>query len=296
MLGQPNYRPHVGEFIRGTGVRVDGVVTQDVGGNGPFTFVLPDDVCLLTSVEVIGGGLGGIGGGTIGSPFSLGGGRGGNSGLLLRFTNVPVLPSSTLTVTVAASTAGSAAGVFFPQTTEATTVAGLLAGFSVGLSGTLSTGTLDQYSDDAGGSASAIATTGGGGTAAGGDGAANSDPDINLTLANSGYVFSKLAGAGGGGRAAGAAGGNGGGVNYFFSAIPTLQDSAAGTNPAGVSRGGGGQGGFSPYGRGGYGGSNSVGEGAPVGNYGAGGGGGAGGFAGGAGAPGYVRFTYWSAR
>jgi len=296
MLGQPNYRPHLVEFIRGTGVRVDGVVVQDVGGNGPFTFALPDDVSLLTSLDLIGNGLGGSGGGNVASPLSLGGGAGGLSGRHLAYRDVAVLPGSSLVVTIPGVGAGGAVNSSSGGGGEAATISGLLGGYSFGLNGTLTTNTSGMYVTDAGESASAIDVTGGQGTAAGQDADNQLYASSNAHIALNGYVQQWNGAAGGGGKAAGAVGGSGGGVYFSYLGMDSLAARAAGTNSGGVSRGGGGQGAFSQFGRGGYGGSGAVGGDAPVANYGAGGGGGAGGFAGGASAPGYCRLTYWSAR
>lgn len=290
----PGRKPYVVEFIRGTGVRRNGVVIQDSGGNGPFSFTLPDDVVMLDRVEIVAGGCGGQGGGDIASPLSLAGGGGGPSGNWRRWYDVLVTPRSTLTATVGPGGAGGAVNGTGGSGGSESSLAGVLPGGSFNVSTTLLCIGNGMFYSAAGASASAIDTTGGGESSAGTDGQNNISPRDSLMVGDGSNHFVSDAAHGGGGRASGAVGGNGGGRGYGYAGLDTGQANAAGTNPSGVSRGGGGQGGNTPFGVGGAGGSNSVGAAGT--NYGAGGGGGAGGFAGGAGGPGYIRIVYWSAK
>lgn len=294
MYGGPQLRPYVVEFIRGTGVRVNGVVVQDSGGNGPFSWVLPDDVAFIHQLELVSGGVGGQGGGDIASPQSLAGGGGGVSGCYRKWRDVLVVPGSTLTVTVGAGGTAGAVNGNGGGTSGETTVAGVLPGGSFNEATTLRVSQSGMFYFAAGASASAVDTVGGGESAAGTDGENNISPRSDTDLGDGSRYYVTDGAHGGGGRASGAAGGNGGARGYGFASQDAGASNAAGTNVGGISRGGGGQGGNTPFGRGGNGGSNSAGENAT--NYGAGGGGGAGGFAGGAGGPGYARFVYWSAR
>jgi hypothetical protein len=297
MYGGPQLRPYVVEFIRGTGVRVNGVVVQDSGGNGPFSWVLPDDVAVLQTAEVQAGGCGGQGGGDIASPLSLGGGTGGPSGNGHRYHDVIVRPGATLTVTIGAGGAGSAVNTNGGASGGSSYIEGVEVGWAFDDTNTrlYSTGN-GMFRSVAGASASAVDTVGGGESTPGIDGSNNIGPrtqnlnfDFTMQSASDGAV-------GGGGRASGAAGGQGGGSQYGFGGTQTSLHNAAGTNAGGISRGGGGQGGYSRYGSGGHGGSNGAGSAPAATAYGAGGGGGAGGFAGGPGADGYARLLYWSAR
>lgn len=321
MLGHPNFRPHVAEFIRGTGVVVDGVTVQDVGGNGPFTFVLPDDVVRLT---LDGCGAGGGGGGGTATGTSRGGGGGGAPGLQAFGVTLACVPGASLTVTVGAGGAGSAAtDTLFATATSGglTSIAGLLNcgyGFAPGASDT----TTFRLPGGSGGESNSgvlgqsgnspnqwYPATVGGGNGGGAPAASPVAGSVGNGLGeyplNTGVLYfgqgagggaastvGATAGASGGDHSDGAVAGSGGIV-----AAGTLYGSrqAAGNSTGTVSRGGGGAGGpsiFALYPSGGAGGSAAP----AVTGYGAGGGGGGGSAAGATGAPGYVRLTYWSQR
>lgn len=297
MYGGPQLRPYVVEFIRGTGVRVNGVVVQDSGGNGPFSWVLPDDVAQLENVVVGGGGVGGQGGGDIASPLSLGGGAGGQAGYTRLAERLRVRPGSTLTVTVGAGGTAGAVNGSGGGNGGASSIAGLLPGFgSMNADGTiLLCPERTTFMSAAQASASAVATNGGNmaTSAQGTDGQWNGSTQVGQTIHDNGTGNA----AGGGGAAAGAVGFPGGIVSAGFGSLNGIDFASprsSGSNVGGVSRGGGGLGCSSIFGRGGLGGSNAAGGNSP--NYCSGGGGGAGGFPGGTGGDGYVGFTYWSAR
>jgi hypothetical protein len=296
MYGGPQLRPYVVEFIRGTGVRVNGVVVQDSGGNGPFSWVLPDDVAILSEYALIAGGTGGQGGGDIASPLSLGGGQGGPSGRYRMGRRLAVLPGATLTVTIGAGGAGGAVNSSSGTQGGNSSIDGVLPGDSFKSAGLVEVVGEGMFVTAAGASASAIATAGGGGTAAGAAGD-NNTLTVGIEIGGTYHGPSCTGSPGGGGAASGAAGGAGGLTGPGFGSASGLDaggSTAAGTNSGGISRGGGGSGGFTVFGRGGNGGSGAAGEASP--SYGGGGGGGGGGFAGGAGGNGYCRITYWSAR
>jgi hypothetical protein len=286
-------RTYVVEFIRGVGVLRNGTVVQDTGEDGPFTYELPADVNELDEVKVVAGGTGGQGGGSIGSPLSLGGGGGGPSGQERTWPRVLTALGAELVVTVGAGGSGGAVNGNGGSGGGHSEVEGVLAGFNYNESGVLRANSAGMFFPAAGASASAVDVGGGGGTPDGEDGQSQFAVVANNQEGDRSQLFMTGSGHGGGGRASGAAGGSGGAMYGSFNGIETDGTQAAGTNPSGVSRGGGGQGGYTTMGRGGRGGSNAVGEDAP--SYGAGGGGGAGGFAGGAGGDGYVRFAYRSA-
>jgi hypothetical protein len=58
MLGGPVVRQHYVEFIRGTGVKLDGVADA-TSANGPWTWVVPKDVSVIFVTGVGAGGGGG---------------------------------------------------------------------------------------------------------------------------------------------------------------------------------------------------------------------------------------------
>lgn len=312
-LGGNRLRQHVVEFIRGTGVVTDGVVDA-TSLNGPWTWQVPDGVAELI-LDGIGAGSGGGGGWNTGT--SRAGGGGGATGQMLWGSPLPVAPGSTLTVAVGAGGLGGA-----PQTDGQTggncVISGLLrgaAGANINQGNTPSTTVIWLR----GGSPGVAAGSGGGGVGgkAGCDrfdagfqnppnGGSNSATPTNGGDTDSigsfswGVSTSLGCGGGGGGGASttGSSAGASGGITHpnrhaFSWTGSTLSTRAAGNTDGTTSYGGGGRGGFSPFGLGGPGGNGQAVGGNATG-FGAGGGGGGGGAAGGNGSDGYVRFTYWS--
>ena len=97
-LGGPVVRQHYVEFIRGTGVKLDGVV-DGTSTNGPWTWIVPKDV---TQIFVVGVGAGGGGGGASSSKGA--GAAGSGAGAI--FLKCAVAPGTSLTVTVGAKGTG----------------------------------------------------------------------------------------------------------------------------------------------------------------------------------------------
>lgn len=302
-LGGSVLKQHVVEFIRGTGVKTDGVVNA-TSTNGPWTWTVPEGVVDLV-VDGCGGGQSGAAGGFQASALSAGGGGGGGAAVICRDYRAKVIPGSSLTITAGAGGVGAATSNGTYANGGDTTVAGLLPCFLTS-AGTLELRGAAGYIDAPGSSTSTVATTGGNGTAAGADGAQGITGDLNANYFP--FLNSYGPSSGGGGKASAAAGGNGGYTPYSYNAIGAFAPASAnwftvatGTTSGGVSMGAGGRGapsffsGVSPAGGGG----DAVGTSAGSGDYGGGGGGGGGsGTArrkGGDGGNGYVRFTYWSA-
>lgn len=302
-LGGPVLKQHVVEFIRGTGVKTDGV-TDATSTNGPWTWTVPLGVVDLV-IDGCGAGQSGSAGAYQASALSAGGGGGGGAGVICRDYRAKVGPGASLTITVGAGGTGAATADGTYANGGNTTVAGLLPNFLTS-GGTLELRGADLYIGPPASSTSAVATAGGNGTAAGADGAAGTQGDLNAVY----LPFQNAYGpsTGGGGKASAAAGGNGGFTPYSFGPIggfrPASTDwftAATGTTSGGVSMGAGGRGApsffssTSPAGGNG----DAVGTSAGSGDYGAGGGGGGGsGTArrkGGDGGNGYIRIIYWSA-
>ncbi len=301
MLGTQAPRPHVLEFIRGTGVVLDGVVVDASAPNGPWTRALPDDV-LTGLLDLGGGGQGGQGGGDIASAVSTGGGSGGQAGVVLRNVRFFIDRGASFTVTLGAKGLGGAVN----STGQGSSVGGdssisglRMVGPYGGAPGTLTAPGGGLFVAAAGASASAAATVGGGGTTAG---AAATDQSLSEALQplGEGVIFPRQPniGRGGGGNAtpslaggAGAAQTTSFGVHFNSGYTRTV---AAGTTTGSVSRGGGGQGQASGFGRGGNGGSGAPGEASP--SYSGGGGGGGGQFPGGDAGEGCARILYYSER
>jgi hypothetical protein len=99
-------RQHVVEFVRGTGVILDGVVVASAGGTGPFTW----DVPLSASPRALmtGCGSGGGGGGGYNATASRAGGGGGAPGAALLDCPLLLVPGASMTITVPAGGAGGA--------------------------------------------------------------------------------------------------------------------------------------------------------------------------------------------
>jgi hypothetical protein len=320
LIGSAFLRQHVVEFIRGTGVKTDGVVDA-TSTNGPWTWTVPAGVAEL---NVDGCGAGGGGGGGCSTTNSRAGGGGGGSGAWLASTRVQVVPNASLTVTIGAK--GTGGGVDTDGADGgASTIAGLTNVQWTGYNnGSYSAGTLcmpmgeggKKGTTSAGGTAGRcggifqFSTQGSGfsGTAnaatpstpASGSATANELQNLNICIA---YQMAGLAGSGGGGASTtgSVSGANGGGSDFgrtpFGFANNAANNGVGGTNGT-TSFGGGGAGAPSPYGYPGVGGGNAGGTSQAAGNasgYGAGGGGGGGSGAGGNGSDGYIRFTYWSA-
>jgi hypothetical protein len=302
-LGGPVIRQHVVEFIRGTGVKTDGVVDA-TSTNGPWTWTVPAGVVDLM-IDGCGAGQSGAAGAYQASALSAGGGAGGTSGMVCRDYRAKVVPGASLTVTIGAGGTGAATADGTYANGGNTTVAGLLPNFLT-FNNTLELRGGGSYLSPPTSSTSAVATTGGNNSTAGSDG------QQGVSNEQTGFYFLfyyiNIGSQGGGGKASGAAGANGGFTYYSYTQygfFPTSEANwftvATGTTAGGVSMGGGGRGtpsffsGVSPAGGGG----DAVGTSAGSGDYGAGGGGGGGsGTArrkGGDGGNGYVQITYWSA-
>lgn len=305
MLGGPNQQQHVVEFKDGTGVTQDGIVVNSA--SGPWTWVVPEGVRMLM-ITGVGGGAGGTGG--TNNATSTGGGGGGGSALSITGLPLFVTPGASLTITLGAGGTGGTpttgatnggdttiAGIYFSPWGEGTT----FKIFGGGANTTTRTDGVGQASGIGAGNAPGSYASG---TSAGGASAATP------TAANGqgrGYFFPStfpgMTGCGGGGASTTGttAGANGGVSGLNPNQRPLLAANSSvtpnngvglGNTAAGVSRGGGGQGGYSVIGypgAGGNGGSN----GANATGYGAGGGGGGGAANGGNGGVGYVYFTYW---
>lgn len=296
MLGGPRLRQHVVEFIRGTGVVTDGVVDA-TSLNGPYTWQVPEGVTELV-LDACGGGTSGQAGANVtGGITSAGGGCGGAAGNSLVGNRVVVRPRATLTISLAAGGAAQAVGTTDLNSGGDTTIEGLLAANldATGTNRVRVRGTFAYRLDPPTASSSGQGLGSSGGTGEG----SNNFPGAVERSALTGYVgqVGSLAGGGAGNASGAVAGSQGGSIHGYTSPYGTAHGienaRAAGSTSGTVSRGGGGQGMPSPFGRGGDGGSTGAGQNSP--SYGAGGGGGAGGFGGGAGGDGYVRFTYWSA-
>lgn len=320
-LGGSVLRQHVVEFIRGTGLVTDGV-TNATSTNGPWTWTVPEGVAEI-NLDGIGGGGGG-GGGCSTTNARAGGGAGG-SGAWLASTRMQVRPSSSLTITLGAGGAGGAVDTLGADGGP-TTVAGLTNVQWTGYNASYVAGKL-VLPQGQGGNAATTSSGGNPGVcggiysagtsyAGGAFGTANAASpavpgtgsqlgnELTNTIFCAAYSLGGYPGSGGGGASttgsvAGAAGGGGVGFGrslFGFSYNDNIS-TAGGTNGT-TSFGGGGVGAPSAYGYPGAGGGNATGTSQAGGNasgYGAGGGGGGGSGAGGNGAPGYVRFTYWSA-
>lgn len=300
MLGGPRLRQHIVEFIRGVGIVTDGVVDA-TDTTGPFSWTVPEGVCLL-EFSGAGPGQAGMGGAVVSAGItSAGGGCGGGSGQTVKGARIAVRPLSTLTITVPAGGSATAAGGYPADLTQDTTIVGSLEG-PLGSTGSGITLRRNQsYAGD-----QPTASNGGQGLGSNGQtGDAPGDqgvPDFRVSalgggISSTGGGWSGAA-QGGAGNSDGSVEGYDGGVflNYQADSGPMFGQAeaprAAGTTDGTVSRGGGGRGVFNLFGRGGAGGSGGPGEDSP--SWGGGGGGGAGGYGGGAGGDGYVQFIYWS--
>lgn len=292
-LGGPVVKQHYVEFIRGTGVKLDGVV-DGTSTNGPWTWVVPKDV---TQIFVVGVGAGGGGAGSASATPSARGGCGGSSGLGVTFLACAVTPDKSLTVTVGAKGTGGATGS--GTTGGASTITNLV------YSPVDDTTTLDLRG---GGFGSATAASDGPyNISAGPNSAANAATPANggaATLTGSWTPTDQriigCAGAATGGASTSGStnGANGGGLltpHWMYSAMADLHSGGLGNNTGTVSRSGGGCGAPSIMGYGGNGGDGGA-AGSNATGYGAGGGGaGGGGAAGGNGSDGYIGIFYWSA-
>lgn len=305
MLGGPNQRQHVVEFKDGTGVTQDGIVVNSA--SGPWTWTVPEGVRMLM-LNGVGGGAGGTGG--TNNATSTGGGGGGGSALSIMDLPVFVTPGSSLTITLGAAGTGGTpttgatnggdttiAGIYFSPWGEGTT----FRIFGGGANTTTRTDGVGQASGIGAGNApgSYASTASAGGTSAATPTAAPGTGRVYFFPS----TFPGMTGSGGGGASTTGttSGANGGvvGLNPNTFALITAQTSTTpnagvglGNTAAGVSRGGGGQGGYSVIGYPGAGGAGGSNGGNATG-YGAGGGGGGGAANGGNGSVGYVYFTYW---
>lgn len=299
--GSPVLRQHVVEFIRGTGQVTDGVVDATTT-SGPWTWAVPAVVASL-DLDMVAPGAGGGGGAATAGNISAGGGGGGAAGMCLWGAKLPVTPGANLTITLGAGTAGGAVGTAAANS-GATTIGGALLVSTQGVF-RLSQNSGYYASRGANGLGSAtVAGVGGsgGGTPISSGGTAGVGPTGQGGAYFGGTLYSQSGGGGGSGNASGTVNGsNGGGMgagfyNWAFHIATTVDDQTArgaGNNSAGCSRGGGGMGGNTLFGRGGIGGNGGS-AGTNAAGYGGGGGGGGADGAGGSGGDGYVRFTYWS--
>ncbi len=292
-LGGPVVRQHYVEFIRGTGVKLDGVV-DGTSTNGPWTWVVPKDVA---TIFVTGVGAGGGGGNSAAASPGARGGGGGASGVGAVFLECAVSPGASLTVTVGAKGAAGTAG-------GASTITNLV------LSPFDNTTTLDLKGG--GGALTAGATLGGGANSGYTLGVGGTPPANAATPAVGnpngigyfapilgGYVLAAGGSSGGGvstnGATAGASGGLNPATSWLHSMFLQTPTASTGDSTGTVSRSGGGLGGSSIIGYGGNGG-NAATNGNDATGYGAGGGGaGGGGATGGSGSDGYIGIFYWSA-
>lgn len=292
-LGGPVVRQHYVEFIRGTGVKLDGVV-DGTSTNGPWTWVVPKDVSVIF---VTGVGAGGGGGSSTSATPSSRGGGGGASGVGCAFLECPVAPGKSLTVTVGAKGAAVTAG-------GASTITNLV---SSPLDNTTTLDLKGGLAGSTGSSSGGAGGTSGYGMGAGSSGGANAatppaSPTNNInyiSLTSKVYVAACGGSTGGPASTSGSTDGSAGGVNpatmWLHSGFMQAPTAGAGDNTGTISRGGGGVGGFSLIGYGGNGGNAATNGGNATG-YGAGGGGaGGGGATGGSGSDGYIGIFYWSA-
>jgi hypothetical protein len=316
-LGGPRIRQRIIEYVTGEGQYIDGVL-DSASPTGPWNFVVPPDVTFIEVDGCGGGGGGGAGGTATGNTSCGGGGGGGGAAIALGF-RLYVEPGATYSVSIGSGgTAGvvggaqpsaggitsisSASGVSFPW-------AGAGVGDNPGLyirgggAGVNGSGANGTFGAGGAGGAAANGLAGGAGgassAAAGGAGV----PDFGQFPA---YSVSPAGGGGAGHTTAATAGGNGGnngvvsGLNNapvaFSSGAIDLTNSTRGTGNSGgaVSYGGGGAGGWCPFGGMSVAGNGNIA--AVAGNgYGVGGSGGGGNAAGAAGMPGVLILTYWSA-
>lgn len=312
MLGGPVIQQHVVEFIRGSGVKTDGVL-DGTSINGPWTWVVPMGVAQIFATGC-GAGSGGSGG--TNNATSSGGGGGGGTGMCVFDFPIDVVQNTSLQVTVGAkgvggtpTVAATAGGdtIIDGVVTPIMTDTGAIIRFIGGEAGTTSTGGAG-LSGLRGGKLSAVGAGGASAATAGngvaivtelGNGSTNQTPTI-LVFAQGG------AGGGGGSTTVTNVGGNGGTYpssafvagmwTNFSETASTLPTGGIGnsTGVGGISRGGGGIGGTSLFGEGGSGGNGGA-NGTNATGYGAGGGGGGGAANGGDGSDGYLRISYWSA-
>jgi len=300
MLGGPVIKQHVVEFVLGSGVKTDGIL-DSTSPNGPWTWVVPMGVAQIFATGC-GAGSGG-GGGT--NNANSGGGGGGGSGMSFLDFPVDVVQNTSLQVTIGAkgiggtptvaSTAGgdtTIEGVIMPIMTDTGSTLKFLGGAG-GTTSNLSSGQAGQaggkiHSGTAGGAATPTAGT-----------TISTEFIPGTGGVNQSILIHALGGSGGGGASAGS-GGNGGSYPSaaFISVMWTSFSEASATSPSqgigNATRGGGGVGGNSLFGKGGNGGNGGS-NGTNATGYGAGGGGGGGAANGGDGSDGYLRITYWSA-
>lgn len=169
MIGGPTVRQHVVEFIRGTGVRTDGVADA-TSTNGPWTWVVPEGVTEVY-IDACGAGQSGGAGAYQVSALSAGGGCGGGNGAALWYFRAAVTPQSSLQITLGAGGTGSATSDGAYSNGGTTSIAGLLPARGC-IAGTLTLRGGDTYGGNPPtSSTSAVATQGQGNGTAGADGA-----------------------------------------------------------------------------------------------------------------------------
>lgn len=320
MLGAPGLKEHVVEFIRGVGIKTDGVVDA-TSLNGPWTWAPPKGVASAFAT-IIGAGSSGQGGAAFSAGItSVGGGGGGSSGICIKDIRINFTPDTSVTVTLGAGGSVSAAGAAI-NAGGSTTISGLLAFGTAGAGASnrgicAVGGTSTQYAGvSPSGSVNGIGQ-GGGGAYSGSFSAQGAPAPSAATSAGPGafgnegvsylsqVLFITSMGGSSGGNGASSmtvAGGNGGntfsagGGNWLFqSAFGGSSVAGVGNTTGTLSRGGGGAGANTLYGIGASGGDGGVAGASVVNGYGCGGGGGGGNASGGAGGDGYVAFTYWRA-
>lgn len=315
-IGGPRVRQRIIEYVTGLGQYIDGVL-DGAAPSGPWTFVVPQDVTWI-EVDGCGGGGGGGAGGPSASNVSCGGGGGGGGAAIALGFKLFVEPGSSYTITVGSGgTAGvvgggqpsaggttsiaSASGVPYPWAGAAAAAnPGLyIRGGGAGVNGSGANGTPGV--GGAGGTAANGLAGGAGGVTTAQVGT-NAVPDFTQFPA---YSISPAGGGGAGATAGATVGGNGGnnGITTGVGVMPVAMSTGAidltnGTRGTGTqngtSFGGGGSGGWCPFG-----GMSVAGNGnaaATAGNgFGVGGAGGGGNGAGAAGMPGLLILTFWSA-
>lgn len=320
-FGIGGLKQYIVEFISDAtigGIWTNGLRNNTQGTSGPYTWTVPDGVCLL-KVDGISGGSGGGGGYNTGT--SLAGGAGGSSGGGMIGMDLHVIPNAVLTITLGAGGNGGAPGNYGSGPGRSS-ISGLTRPYlwrryfngttdSVEFSTGYGVGGGDPGFSDRGGSGgfvgNAIVGFAGGSTNAVSTPSANSSYIGNyMTGADSylnrgsntlhgGRVVCQGGAGGGGASTVGSTAGGGGGGNgaggSIYNAYFGIPGSASGNTTGTISRGGGGIGGNSFLSSGGAGGAG--GSPGSDGSFGSGGGGGGGGAAGGKGGNGYIKFTYW---
>lgn len=320
-IGVNRLKQYVVEFI--SDPTIGGIYTNGIRNsqstNGPWNWIVPDDVVLLKA-DLLAGGSGGGAGWNSGTAQA--GGGGGACGPGIQGMEINVIPNATLVITIGSGGNGGIAGGSFATDGGRTTITGLTRPYW--WRGTFVADNIIDVGTQYGGAGYSATDAGSGSGGANGNnfvlnsgGVNNATSNINNNGADFcppggdsnlspllyGGRFWTKGGAGGGAAhstTGSIAGGNGGGFtvggdvyNAQFIEGGGFEGAGAGNTTGSISRGGGGAGGHSFISFGGKGGAGGA-AGSDAG-IGAGGGGGGGGANGGKGGNGYVRFVYWSA-